>query len=783
MPFVAIIKQLLKTGTQNVKRFFSPSFLIFIALAIQTANAQDGPVIREIRIRGNDWVETSLIESQSGLFEGQNLAGGEAGRAIRNLYKLGLFSDVKIFVEQLPGGVAVIIDLKAVPRLGAVAFKGNSAVKDKTLKRELGLIENQLIQSWEKKRAVNKLIALYREKGYLLAAVEVAETEVDEDGRLPLVFEIDEGAKVNLKKIRFHGNTALTGKQLRKQMKETKQDGWWFGGGKFSEETYPEDKELVLAFYRQNGYRDAAIASDSLSYGPNKKDMFLDITIEEGPIYRFGAVTWAGNEKINDAGFFHFIVVDSGAVYNEERVQKSREQLHNAYMDIGHIGAQIFPQQKPVGDRVIDVHFDVVENDPWKIRKILITGNTKTKDRVIRRELRVRPGDTFSRALLERSVREVMQLNFFANVLPEPIAVEETSEIDLEFTIEEKSTGTASIGAGYSERDKLIGTIGLQIPNFRGNGQQLDFQWEFGSRRETFSVGFTEPWFRNTPTSISGSLFRSTLRRYTSFSNEASYDQRSEGGAFRMGRRLRWPDYSRISGGYSLNRVSFINFADSTYARNPYFRNNITSSISANWTRDSRDLPIFPTSGSVISYSPALAGGLLGGNSDFHKHDFVASFYFSIFWRLALNVKSQLGFVAGYGPYGAPPQELYTPGGVDIFDGTLLRGYPDRSIGPVDDRGTPLGGVAQLLFNAEISIPIVPQQFYGLIFADAGNAWGNLDRISLTDLRRSVGFGIRIVAPVVGIMGFDFAWGLDRRLVDGQKVQMMTHFQFGPQFH
>ena len=162
-------------GIRNVKRFYTHSFLLLIALLLQTANAQEGPVIREIRIRGNDWVETSLIASQSGLFEGQNLAGGEAGRAIRNLYKLGLFSDIKIFIEQVPGGAAVIIDLKAVPRLGTVAFRGNSAVKDKTLKRELGLIENQLIQAWEQKRAVNKLIALYRKKGYLLASVGVRE--------------------------------------------------------------------------------------------------------------------------------------------------------------------------------------------------------------------------------------------------------------------------------------------------------------------------------------------------------------------------------------------------------------------------------------------------------------------------------------------------------------------------------------------------------------------------------------------------------------------------------
>ena len=199
-----------------MKRFFTYSFLLLLVLLCARASAQEGPVIQEIRIRGNDWVETSFIESQSGLFKGQNLAEGEAARVIRNLYKSGLFSDIKIFWEQVPGGVAVIIDLKAVPRLGEVIFKGNRAIKDKTLKRELELIENQLIQPREKKRSVGKLVALYRKKGYLLASVDVKEEAVDGDGRLPLTFEIYEGEKVNLKKIRFHGNTALTGKQLAK---------------------------------------------------------------------------------------------------------------------------------------------------------------------------------------------------------------------------------------------------------------------------------------------------------------------------------------------------------------------------------------------------------------------------------------------------------------------------------------------------------------------------------------------------------------------------------------
>jgi outer membrane protein insertion porin family len=757
---------------ENMKRFLFVVSVLLLSASVAQGQVTD-QVIKEIRVRGNSYAESSLIQSQSGLYEGQRLGVEDAGRAIRNLFKMGLFGDIKIFIDpDVVGGVAVEIVVVEYPSLGEIKYQGNKAFNDKKLKRELGLIKGQLIKPQGKKRAINKLIELYNEKGYLLA-------EVDDEGRIPLTFVVDEGRKVNLKKIRFHGDDTFSNKRLRKQMKETKQDGWWFGSGKYKADDFEADKDNVLTFYRQNGYREAAIASDSLSYGPNKRDMFLDITVDKGPLYRFGKVSWSGNEKLTDEGLATLVVVDSGGVYSEERVFKTEEQLKNAYMDVGYIGAQIFPNEKEGDDHVVDLHFDVIENDPWKIRKILIKGNTKTKDRVIRRELRVWPGQTFSRALLERSMREVMALNFFSNVVPTPMPIESSSEIDLEFSVEEKSTGTASIGAGYSERDKLVGTIGLQIPNFRGNGQQVDFQWEFGTQRETFRIGFTEPWFRNTPTSVSGSLFHDTQR--FSASGAANFDQQTRGGGFRIGRRLRWPDYSRASIGYRLEDVRFINFADSSATRSGSLSNNVTSSISSNFTRDSRDLPQFSTSGSVITYTPALAGGFLAGNRDFHKHDLVTSFYFPLFWKVALNLRSQLGIVASYGSESVPFNELYTPGGVDLFTGSMLRGYQDQSVGP-QNKGGQIGGVAQLLFNAEVSIPIVANQFYGLIFADAGNAWDDLEKISTADLRRSVGFGIRIVAPVVGIMGFDFAWGIDRRRVDGQPVQMITHFQFGPQF-
>lgn len=752
---------------------------MLVAITLGSVEAQfERPVIAEIRVRGNEITEESLIRFQCGLEEGTRLQPDDPSTAIRNLYSLGLFADIKLLADQNEDGeFVVIIQVAEHPQLSEVLFEGNKEIKSKKLKREVGFIRGEVITPQATARAEQSILEAYREKGHNLATVEVETGARDENGRSSLLFKIDEGPKVNLKKIIFEGNEAFSDSKLRKQMKETKQDGWWFGGGKYNAKTYEDDKELVLEWYRQNGYREAEVVRDSLYFDDTGKNLYVHIRLDEGPLYRFGDVTWEGNEKLPDIAFHSLIVAKSGDVYSSERVSKSIEDLRNAYLDIGYLGANIGRTEHPRDGNIVDVKYFVEENDPWKVREIVIAGNTKTKDRVIRRELWIQPGEVFARSKIERSVRNLMQLNYFNTVEPDIRTNEESSEIDLVLQVDERQTGTASIGAGFSERDKLVGTVGLQIPNFMGNGQQLDFQWEFGTQRETFVLGFTEPWMFNTPTSLSTQLFRTTSRFISDF------DQRSQGGTVRVGRRLQWPDFSSVSVGYSLSEVKFINFRDSSRIGDPALRDNITSSVQLSFQRDSRDLPIFPTSGSVFSYRPEIAGGLLQGNVNFHKHDFTASFNFPVFWKFALNVRSTLGMVVGYGTDTIVPfSERYTPGGVDLFDRTMLRGYADQSVGPRNSNGSAIGGNTQLLFNAEMSIPIAPNQFYGLIFADAGNAWDNRNKISMFDLRRSVGFGVRIVAPLLGIMGFDFAWGLDRELVDGQPTGMTTHFQFGPQF-
>ena len=761
------------------KTIYILAVLITSALTLGDVSAQfERPVINEIRVRGNEITEESLVLFQCGLEVGTRLQPDDPSSAIRNLYSLGMFADVKLFADtNSDGEFVVIIQVVEHPQLSEVVFEGNKVLKSKKLKKEVGFIRGEVIKPQAIAKAEQAILEAYKEKGHNLATVLTEKGVQDEEGRQPVIFKVTEGPKVNLKRITFEGNEAFTDGKLRSKMEETKQDGWWFGGGKYSAKTYEEDKDKVIEWYRQNGYREAEVVSDSLYFDDSGKDLFVQIRIDEGPLYTFGEITWEGNETLPDIAFHSLIVTRKGEVYSSERANKSIEDLRNAYLDIGYLAANIGKTEHPQERNVVDVKYFVEESDPWKVREIVISGNTKTKDRVIRRELWIQPGEVFARSKIERSVRNLMQLNYFNTVEPDLRTDEKTSEIDLVLQVDERQTGTASIGAGFSERDKLVGTVGLQIPNFLGNGQQVDFQWEFGTQRETFVLGFTEPWMLNTPTSLSTQLFRTTTRFISDF------DQRSQGGTIRVGRRLQWPDFSSVSVGYNISEVKFINFQDSTRINDANLRDNVTSSVSLSFQRDSRDLPIFPTSGSVFSYRPEIAGGVLQGNVNFHKHDFTASFNFPVFWKFALNVRSTLGMVVGYGTDTVVPfSELYTPGGVDLFDRTMLRGYADQSVGPRNSNGAAIGGNTQLLFNAEMSVPIAANQFYGLIFADAGNAWDNRSKISMFDLRRSVGFGIRIVAPLLGIMGFDFAWGLDRELVDGQPTGLTTHFQFGPQF-
>lgn len=710
-----------------------------------------------------------------------------------------MFQDVQVLLDREVGdGVYLIIKVEESPRLDKIEYTGNKKLKKKDLEKELDLFKGQVLSPGDLAKARRKLKKVYEKKGYLLAEIE-AKTEPADTGRVNLKLNISEGSKVQIKAISFNGNAAFTDGKLRKQLKKTKQDSW-LRGGDFDEKKYREDLDKVVDFYRAHGYRDAELLGDSIYYGADKKDMFIDIRVNEGIKYYIGKISWEGNKLFPDKLLAALLGFQSGEVYSSEKLQKAvSERLGSLYYDSGYIFATVNPVEKPADSSKVDLHFLITEGNPVTINKIHIAGNTKTKEKVIRRELYLRPGDTFSREALMRSQREVFVLNYFADVKPDvqPISDE---KVDVSLEVTEKSTDTANMSAGWSERDKLIGSLGLAFNNFRGSGQKLSFDWNFGRYYRSFQLGFTEPWLFDTPTLAGMNIF--DTKRAAGYGYE--FSQRSRGGSIRAGRRLRWPDnYFRTDWIYRLQTVEYSDFIGSLSdpnerARLGFDEGNLTSSsITHIFSRNSLNRPEFPTAGASLSLSTELSGGPLQGNVGYHKHILQADWFSPTFAGLVWNTNFQMGYMDRLTRDSRIPYlEYFFMGGEGLSNSIPLRGYEDPLRGRLSS-----ADLTMMKFGLELRVPIAPNPtVFGLIFAEAGNTWRNLASANpfekthvaqgrIYGLRRSVGVGARVFMPLLGIIGFDYAYGFDNVEFDASNRTTgrlfgawKPHFVFGRSF-
>ncbi|HIG15923.1 MAG TPA: outer membrane protein assembly factor BamA, partial [Candidatus Handelsmanbacteria bacterium] len=489
----------------NAHNRFVSRFGMFLVSVLLAVPALAQTTIQEVEIQGDfKRVAESLIRSTVGLKPGIELSQENVQEAVRALQRLHVFSDIQLYADEsdVGPGVKLIVVVREHPTLEGVRFKGHKEIKEKDMKEAVGLVAGQVVAPKDVARGRQRILELYGEKGYLRAEVVGQLFDADETGTVFLQFDIEEGDKVKIAAVNVVGNEAIDSGTIRKQM-ETKPKRWW-RKAEFKADTYQEDKERILAFYRSKGYQQAIIVADSIYYDDSRRRLFIDIEVEEGQQYRVGKLSWEGAELFAPAELALQLRVKEGDVF-----QFSSPELaylaKSTYFERGYLDTEIIPRETIRGDS-IDVFFQVFEGEPWKIRRIDFTGNVKTREKVLRREVSLLPGDVFKSSQLQESQRRLYMLGYFKDVQFQQHAtpsVDDEKFIDLAFNVEEQRTGAASMGAGYSDRDKLVGTIGLQIPNFRGMGQNLDFSWEFGTRREQFLIGFTEPWLFDTPTSFS----------------------------------------------------------------------------------------------------------------------------------------------------------------------------------------------------------------------------------------------------------------------------------------
>jgi outer membrane protein insertion porin family len=828
----------------SLNKWFKLSILILLSLSgissgqLQKKNYQ----VLGISVEGNKTADAQTIIANSGLKVGDEIEipGDQTLNAIKRLWSLGIFKpNIEIVIEKkIENGVFLLIKLDEYPRIEKCVLEGNDEIDEDDINKKITFSTGQILSPQEIYRTKTKIKELYDEEGYLNAKIDAQlytffradtsddeiivtwrnekdfsdeyETSYDYDpdyksdilrkvkSRTLLKYVFDEGDEVIVKKIRFNGNQAFDDDDLKSEFDETSEDAWWkiFSSANLNKEDYKKDKELLLNFYRKNGYRDFQIIRDSLQYSSDKKNVNIVLDVYEGPQYKVRNINWEGNTVYSDDVLNERLDFLKGDIFNYERFNQNlrfnekQTDVSSLFQDNGYLAFQLDAKEVRVEPDSIDINIRIMENSRFKIGRVDITGNTKTKDKVIRRELFTVPGDYFSRNNTITSLQQLANLQYFnveklyqTGVDPKPVS---DSTVNITYKVEEKSSDYLNASVGYSGAFGFSGAVGVTLTNFSlmepfqmGAGQILSFNWQFGvgNYYRTFSLGFTEPWFMDTPTSVGFDLF-DTRQQYV-------YDLRQSGITLRVGRRLSWPDrYFYVQG---MGRFQYNDVIDgrSYYAEGLSRQYTLGGTIS----RNDIDNPIFPSRGSKVSFNAELSGGpFLPGNVDYYKIEFQTDFYRRLFGsnRIVLYANANLGYLDELTSNTViQPFEFFFMGGNGLVIATTpLRGYDDRSVGPLSSSGYELGGRVMTKYTAELraALALEPMPIYVLAFAEAGNVYRNLTNTDFFDLKRSIGLGARILINPIGLIGFDFGYGFDRESVNGKSPEWLFHFQFGKGF-
>jgi outer membrane protein insertion porin family len=834
-----------QTSLKKQYKFLLP-FLIFILYSVVFPQANN-PVtykILGISVEGNKTADVNTIIVNSGLKVGDEIQipGDQTLNAIKNLWNLNIFSDIQVLEDKKVGdGIFLTIRVTEYPRIEKTVIVGNDELSTSDIEEKIHFGRGQILTPEAVNNLKLRIIKMYEDDGYLNAVVEpkyyvYLSSDTSEDNitvtwrnekdfsdeykldyerddassynlipkikdRILLKININENDRVVVRHIEFEGNKAFDEGDLKGAMDEISEAKWWkfWNSAKFDKTKFDKDKKSIKDFYLKNGYRDAEIISDSLIYSNHKKDLAILINVYEGPQYKVRNIIWEGNTIYPDEVLSATLDFKKGDIFNYEKFQRNlrgnetQTDVTSLYLDNGYLTFNLDESENKIGNDSIDIDIKIDEKNQFKIGRVDILGNDKTKDKVIRRELYSIPGDYFNRALLIRSIQQLANLKYFnveklygADAVNYKLANDST--VNVSFQVEEKSSDYLNASVGYSGSFGFSGAVGITLTNFAldkpfslGGGQILSFSWQFGvgSIYRTFTLGFTEPWLFDTPTLLGFEVF-DTREQYI-------YDLRQSGGTIRLGRRLKWPDdFFNVQGFFRYQYNNVLNGQG-------YYPIGISHqyTLGATISRKDIDNPIFPSKGSSLAISGELSGGpFLPGDVDYYKLGFTSEWYKRLFNsnRIALYTIANLGYLQELNEatkLKINPFDKYYMGGNGLVIATEpLRGYDDRTIGPRNSAGQVIGGRVMERFTAELrfAVTLEPMPLYILAFAEAGNVFESFNKTDIFNLRRSAGFGARILINPIGLIGFDLGYGFDRKAVDGNDPSWLFHFQFGKGF-
>jgi len=740
--------------------------------------AQGPPIIRSIDVQyvGPETVSKERILAHMRTKVGQPYSNQVVEEDIATLYKTGSVQNVRIFAQPQGDGVKVIVAVQTRAIVREIEIAGAERIKPKRLRKEIKLKLNQPVDEKQLEEARQKIIEVYQGKGYTDVSVQFRVDPIDEKrGTARVVFTVTEGVRGAVSQIHFEGNAHFSEKVLRKQMKTRGKTLIYFvdKSGRLDEVQLEQDMDKLREFYQNHGYIDVEIKNvrkERTEKGP----MIITIVIAEGPQYHVRKVTISGYEAAKEERIRALLKMKEGSVYSPKQLRDDAKAVADAYGSAGYVDLVILPEGAPAGPAQIDVHYKIEEGDRSFVNRINIEGNTRTKDKVIRREVLVAPGDVFNTVRVDITKKRLDNLGYFAKVETYPEDTDIPGRKDLTILVQEKRTGSLSFGGGFSTVDQLVGFAELtqgnfdlfNWPSFTGGGQKFRLRIQYGTQRKDFILTLTEPYFLDRRLALTGQLFY-TEANYLS----ADYDQRNYGFMIELRKPINAYMYGTL--GYTLQDVDIFNVAasapDFILSQSGSF---VESKIFSSIVFDSRDNPLLSRRGQRITFSPFISGGFLGGDTQVYALDLEGSQYFHLPKDLILLINGEIATVNQWGSGTEVPifERLFLGGSNN------LRGFPFREVGP-QENGEPIGGQSMARATVELTFPII-EKARGAIFYDTGFVNSSAWSFGFNNIASDVGIGIRLDLPI-GPLRLDYGYPLQR---DGYNGGGHFNFNVGYQF-
>lgn len=713
-------------------------------------------VIAEVKVRGSDRIEAEAIRGNVKSKKGEILRPEQVSEDIRSIYKMGFFEKVDAEVSDSPAGKVLTFVVQENPSVQEVRMSGNKKIKEKDLLAAIATKPYTVLQRNVVSEDVQKIQKLYQQKGYYNAEISSSIEFPKDPRKASVIFKIKENEKVWIKSITFSGNKNLSARKLRGVM-QTKVKSILSivtERGILQKDILDTDIERLTAFYHDEGYMDAKVSSPEIRM--KDKGFEIHISVDEGERYKVTDVQLTGDML---DGYEKKIVkkleLKPKSYFSREKVRHDIDLVTKAYMNEGYARVDVDPQiKRNPQEHTTDITFHVVEKEVVRIGTIFITGNTKTRDNVIRREVQIAEGDVFSAKKIEDSMSRLKKLDYFEDVEIAPTDTEQKEVMNLHVKVKEKPTGSISIGGGYSSQDGLFTTGQIMQKNLFGRGDYIALKAYLGQEAQRYILSFTEPWFLGHPIAAGADVYN-WIRAYEDFTKD-SY-------GFRLRASYPFGQHSRLSTFYSFEDAQVTDIpegAPSIITNLSSFQ--ITSSIGMGIERDTTDHPFLPTKGTYASAVAEFSDRALGSDSDFFKHEYRVGAYQPLFWTLIGHVRGQMGWLYPLsGVENIPIYNRFFLGGIDT-----LRGFQYAQVGPtmVENGQTwVIGGTSYAVANFEVLFPIMEKYgIRGVVFFDAGNAFDEGDSIDISKFRTDVGAGIRWNSPF-GPLRIEIGYNLDQK--------------------